>query len=306
MSSTTFYAMGSRIQITFEQDGPEGDAALRRARIWTRGCELRLSRFLAESELSQLNRQAGQTVRASGVLRAVLGAALKGARRTCGLVTPTILDALEQAGYDRSFEQIPAGGLGGERKASRSGAQAWRSIELDRKAETVRLPEGVRIDLGGFAKGWAADQLRRRLGKIAAVVVDAGGDIAVGGPRRDGSAWRIAIGNPENPGEDLAVLGLRQGGVATSGRTQRQWRQGEKQQHHLIDPRSGEPALTDVLSASVVGPNALEAEIAAKAVLILGSQAGLAWLERFSRLAGLVVRDDGRVLYSRRFQTLGV
>ncbi|MFQ3664136.1 MAG: FAD:protein FMN transferase, partial [Chloroflexaceae bacterium] len=121
------------------------------------------------------------------------------------------------------------------------------------------------------------------------------------GPRRDGTAWPIGVQDPRGGDWPLTVLLLTSGGVATSGRDYRRWRQGNAERHHIIDPRTGMPAETDLLSVTVVAARVAEAEIAAKAVLILGSDAGLAWLRARPWLAGLLVRTDGAVL---RTQTL--
>jgi FAD:protein FMN transferase len=129
--------------------------------------------------------------------------------------------------------------------------------------------------------------------------VDAGGDIAISGPQHDGSPWAIGVADPLNPGEDLALLMLGKSGVATSGRDYRRWQKDGRWQHHIIDPRSGLPAETDVLSATVIAPNVMEAETAAKMVLILGSQAGLDWLENQPQMAGILVLEDGCRLDSR-------
>jgi thiamine biosynthesis lipoprotein len=102
------------------------------------------------------------------------------------------------------------------------------------------------------------------------------------------------------PDSPIELLDLQAGGVATSGRDYRRWQQNGAWQHHLIDPRSGVPADTDVLAATIIAPSAGEAEIAAKVVLLLGSAAGLDWLDARPTLAGLLVLESGEVLYSRR------
>jgi thiamine biosynthesis lipoprotein len=135
-------------------------------------------------------------------------------------------------------------------------------------------------------------------------LVDAGGDIAVSGPMADGSAWPIAIDDPHAPGETIGVLLLSGGAVATSGRDYRRWRQGERERHHIIDPRSGEPADTDVLSATVLAPTAVMAESAAKAALILGSRDGMAWIEAHPQLAALLVLENGQRYASRMLFTV--
>ena len=132
--------------------------------------------------------------------------------------------------------------------------------------------------------------------------MNAGGDIAISGPRADGEVWRIGVANPFEPKEDLFMLHLMGGGVATSGKDRRRWIRGDILQHHIIDPRTGQPAETDVLTATVVAPTVMEAEAAAKSVLILGSGAGMEWLEADSGLAGLLILEDGRVLTNLRME----
>jgi len=140
----------------------------------------------------------------------------------------------------------------------------------------------------------------KRLEHYGPALVDAGGDIAVSGSQRDGSPWVIGVADPLHPGENLAILRVGRRGVATSGRDYRRWKLDGGWQHHIIDPRTGKPAETDVLSATVVALNVMEAEIAAKLVLILGSQAGLAWLEAQPWLAALLVLENGELMYSLR------
>jgi thiamine biosynthesis lipoprotein len=140
----------------------------------------------------------------------------------------------------------------------------------------------------------------QRLRQLGPTLIDAGGDIAVSGPRADGSPWPIGVANPFAPGEMLELLLTVCGGVATSGRDYRRWRQGAVWRHHIIDPRSGQPAATDVLSATVIAPQLCAAEVGAKVALILGSVEGLAWIEARPHLAGLLVCADGTVIRSSR------
>jgi thiamine biosynthesis lipoprotein len=143
-------------------------------------------------------------------------------------------------------------------------------------------------------------QVAQPLAEYGPVLVDAGGDIAVSGPRRDGKPWPIAVANPHQPDQDGDLLLIRAGGVATSGTDYRRWQQGGQWQHHLIDPTTGAPASTDLLSVTVVAPDVRTAETAAKVVLLKGSRAGLAWLEQQPALAGLLITIDGQVTHSRR------
>jgi thiamine biosynthesis lipoprotein len=165
----------------------------------------------------------------------------------------------------------------------------------------LRLSPGTRLDLSGIAKGWAADQAARRLALLGPSLVDAGGDIAVCGPRLSGEPWPVAIPDPFNPTENIDLLLLEQGGVATSGRDRRRWLKDGWWRHHIIDPRTGLPAQTEVLTATVLAPNAQTAEMAAKTALILGSWQGIAWLDARPELAGLLVLEDGERVHSRQW-----
>jgi thiamine biosynthesis lipoprotein len=297
MQRLVFRAMGCRMLAVLDADGPAA-GHLERVPQWFAEWEQCLSRFRADSELSALNRHAGEPVAVSATLWSVLCAARRAAQASDGLVTPTLLGALEAAGYDRSFERLAAAGPGAIDNPARPAPPL--AIECDLATRTITLPPGMRLDLGGIAKGWAADEAARRLGALGPALVDAGGDIAVHGRPRGLDAWPIDVADPHAPEESVALLALAQGGVATSGRDYRRWERGGAPQHHIIDPRTGRPAETDVLSATVVGPTAEEAEVAAKVVLILGCRAGLEWLEARPALAGLIVLDGGAVIDSRR------
>ena len=297
MQEEQFRAMGCQMLAVVDGDNTEAAALLATVPHWFEAWEQQLSRFRTDSDLSRLNQAAGRPVVVPPALWEVLKVALDAARQSEGLVQPTILAALEAAGYDRSFDQL-APALAGAPLPIHAGD--WRTITLDRRTHTVTLPASVRLDLGGVAKGWAADQAAQRLAAAGPALVDAGGDISVSGPMADGSPWPIAIANPFAPEESLGLVLLPGGAVATSGRDYRRWTRGGVEQHHIIDPRSGRPAQTDVLSATIVAPNGPTAEMAAKVALILGSRAGLAWLDARPTLAGLLVLEDGRILRSRR------
>lgn len=296
MHKLAFRAMGCQMLAVIDRDDAQAEAQLAEAPTWFAAWEQQLSRFRADSDLSRLNTAGGKPVVVPPALVNVLAVALDAAQQSNGLVCPTVLDALEAAGYDRSFADLPP-----ERPATAPPVEPtdWRTIEVDKVANTITLPVGARLDLGGVAKGWAADQAAQRLAAIGPALVDAGGDIAVSGPMADGASWPIAVANPLAPGTALGLLRITYGAVATSGRDYRHWQRGGSAQHHIIDPRTGRSAKTDVLTATIVASDGPTAEMAAKVALMLGSHAGLTWLNARPTLAGLLVLADGRVLRSR-------
>ncbi len=265
---------------------------------WFEAWEQTFSRFRADSELSRLNERAGQWVRVSTSLWEVTHLALVAARWTDGLFSPTILNALEAAGYDRTFDEITAAA---QPVVAQPDGQ-WRSIQRQSLKRSIYLPPQARLDLSGIVKGWAADRAAKRLGVSGPALIDAGGDIAVSGPRADGAPWSIGISNPFQSDQPFETLKIAQGGVATSGRDYRRWLRAGKWQHHLIDPRTGLPAQTDVLSVTVIAPTTFEAEIAAKVIAISGSEQGLAWLEEQPGYAAVIVREDGQAVYSAQMK----
>jgi thiamine biosynthesis lipoprotein len=296
-----FRAMGCQMLAAIDHRSAQARRWLERAPGWFEAWEDSLSRFRPDSELSRLNRSPGEEVPVSRTLWEVFQASLEAEEQSQGLVTPTILETLVSAGYDRSFDQLPS-----EQAAKATAHTArWmpaRTIRLRPDRQTMRLPAGVRLDFGGIAKGWAAHQAMRRLQGYGPALVDAGGDIAISSLRLDGRPWLVGIDDPLHPGQSLGALALGRCGVATSGRDYRRWKQEGAWKHHIIDPRSGAPAETDVLSATVIAPTVMEAEMAAKTALILGSQQGLGWLAIQPAFAGLLVLEDGRILCGDNFE----
>ena len=293
-----FKAMGCHMFAAL--DLPEEQVLpLEQVPAWFEAWEQILSRFRETSELSQLNHSAGIPFQISETLWEVLRAALEAERLSFGLVTPAILDALVMAGYDRTFDELtatssyclmdritPIGSLS--------------EIHLDESNRMVCLPPNLRLDFGGIAKGWAADQATRKLSAFGPALVNAGGDIAISGPQSNSEAWPIGITDPFDAESNPDILMVELGGVATSGKDYRRWQRDSVWQHHIIDPRTGLPAQTDVLTATVIAPTAVEAEVAAKIALISGSRAGLDWLESNPTLAGMLVLEDGQRIYSQR------
>jgi thiamine biosynthesis lipoprotein len=289
--------MGCTVRVQLESGDRDAERLLGRVPAWFETWEARLSRFRPESELSRLNARAGAAVRVSPILWDVVRESLWAAELSDGLVTPTVLPALQAAGYDRPFAEMKHDAV--EPAAIPGAPVDWRAIRLDGKGRRVHLPPGARLDLGGIGKGWAADRTAARLKPRGPAVVEAGGDIAVSGPRAGGAPWLVDVADPHRPDRDLARLALRSGGVATSGKDFRKWRRAGVELHHLIDPRSGRPSTSDVFSATVVAPSLRMAETAAKTVVLLGAAQGLAWIERRPELAALLVREDGVHLESR-------
>jgi FAD:protein FMN transferase len=302
--SRSFRAMSTGVEAIVcvpEAQKSEAETALSRVQNLFTEMENKLSRFRTCSELSRLNQSAGHAFRASPLLYEVVENAVSSARLTGGIFDPTILPCLISAGYDCSFElltithQPPA-------TDHYPPGHTWRDIWLDPETLSICLPEGCAIDLGGIAKGWTADRAGRYLEKFHHFAVNAGGDIIANGTQPDGSPWTVGIEDPLQRKPNICLLSLSSGAICTSATTQRQWRTGHGQKHHLIDPRSGLPSDSGVISATVIAETAALAETISKAALILGPRRGLQLIEQQTPARGMLVLKDGRRLTSAGFR----
>ena len=299
MKRIEFHAMGSRILALLDGATLQAEESLGQLPAWFEQWEQVLSRFRSGNELDRLNRSDGRPMAVSKTLWDVFRAARAAEKFTGGLVAPTVLDALMVAGYDRSFESLTPD-LTSHSYSLPGLPDPAGVIVWDMPTRSLVLPDSVHLDLGGVAKGWAADQAVRRLSRHGPALVNAGGDIAIRGPLADGAAWPVGVSDPFQSGAYFETLKLTRGGVATSGKDYHRWLKDGIWHHHIIDPRTGLPADTDVLAATVIAPTVMQAEAAAKAVLILGSRAGLDWLEAGSCLSGILVLENGSRIYSQK------
>ena len=253
--------------------------------------DLACSRFREDSELARVHAGAGGPVSIGPLLGEAVAVALEAARRTDGLVDPTVGAALIAAGYDRDFAALPADA------ALRSAlpAPGWRSVRLHSERATLQLPAGTRLDLGATAKALAADRAAAAAGHAIpphGVLVSIGGDLAIAGPPPAGG-WPVGIADGHRDGEVATTVAVRAGGLATSSTTQRRWRRGGSEVHHIFDPRSGLPATVVWRTVSVVAASCVEANTASTAAILLGAAAP-AWLKN-ARLPARLVHRDGTV-----------
>ena len=257
--------------------------------------ERRWSRFIGSSEISRLNERAGHALEVSDDTVALIERAVDAWRFTGGSFDPTVLGAMVRAGYDRSLDDV----LADPRAGVSDLIIACTDIEID--GNKVTIPRGSGFDPGGIGKGLAADLVADELVVLGAsgVCVNMGGDVRVLGEGPDRSGWTVAVDHPWLR-EPLVHVGVADGAVATSTTLLRRWTIDGVDRHHLIDPRSGEPADTDLNLVTVVAGNAWAAEVLAKAVLIRGSAHPFDLIDG-SGAQALVVRDDGAVVVSHGF-----
>lgn len=295
-----FRAMNTEVHVR-AWAAPRANAA-RRVEESFRYFEALLSRFRPASELSQLNEDESPVFAASADLYAAIEAALWAAEQTNGIYDPTILPCLERAGYDRTFAALPSPRpLGNDDPAAPeaeeplTGGPDYRAVRLEPFARLIARPPGVRLDLGGMGKGWTVDRVVDDLRADGHFLINAGGDLYAYGAPPGEHGWRVHLADPRQPARRVATLSLWRHAFATSTVAKRRWLQDGRVRHHLIDPRTGRPAASDVVSASVVAGRVFTAEVFAKTALILGAAGGLAFLEAMPEVEGLLVTAAGEI-----------
>jgi thiamine biosynthesis lipoprotein len=253
------------------------------------------SRFRSDSELSALNAAQGRRVRVGPLLLEALELAQRAARLTDGDVDPTLGAALELAGYDRDWRLLRRSNGEPPPPPSLSARvrRGWSSVELDAARGTVRLPAGIRLDLGATAKAWAADRAAVTAAAAAGcgALVAIGGDLATAGPAPAGG-WSIRVTDDHRSGPDAPgqTVRLGSGGLATSSTAVRRWMHDGHTMHHVLDPRTGLPVRGTWRTVSVAAASCADANVAATAALVRASAAP-AWLAEQRLPARLV---DGR------------
>ena len=270
---------------------PDGlGAALAAADAELERLDRQASRFRPDSEISRIHSSPGVHRVSPGLAEAVR-VALAAARWTGGRTDPTVGGALIALGYDRDFAAIGDGRPPPGPPPRPGPVPGWRTVTLD--GTVLRLPPGIRLDLGATGKGLGADRAAAaalRSCRRGGVLVSLGGDIAIAGQPPAGG-WPVAVADSSDPGETVPgqLVRLAAGALATSSVTCRQWRRGGQMMHHIIDPHTGMSADGPWRTVSVAAATCAEANAAATAAIVAGGAAP-GWLAR----AGLPARLVGR------------
>ena len=260
-----------------------------------KGIEQAFSVNLSDSAVSQINQSAGiAPVVVPQEVIYVLQEALRIAERTGGAFDPTIgpLVDLWDIGGDNS--QVPS-----QQAIDHARSLVdWRLVEIDSQRGTVYLTkQGMALDLGGIAKGYAADELvaiAQEAG-IQQALFDLGGNIYAFGTKADGTPWRVGVKDPAQPGGSPALaLAVQDRSVVTSGMYERFFEQEGIRYHHILNPATGYPVWNDIQSVTIVSKSSLLADALSTSVFVLGREKGLALLES-EDAEGVIIGEDNLV-----------
>ena len=270
-------------------DGPAELIGVGWARL--RQLEQTWSRFLPDSELNRLQAWRGW-LECSDDLVAALQWSLRMHHETGGLFDPSIRISLERLGYDRTFMEVEPSGTPADTVVP---APGMAGVEVS--GNRARIADGVSIDLGGIGKGLAADIVADELIAAGAnsAYVSLGGDIHASGEPVDENGWNVPLLHPMS-GEPVDHHRLYAGALVMSTTMLRRWRRGSDEHHHIIDPRTGASATTDLVAVAVADQSAARGEALAKSAIVAGSSRGEALLRSADVKAWLIRADDVRIV----------
>ena len=258
----------------------------------------------SKSDIARINAAAGAAVAVDADTLDVIARAVEFARKTDGLFDITIGAVSTLWDFDKDVRPSD------DQIAAALPHVGWKNVVLDRHAGTVALADpAAKLDLGGIAKGFVADRLCDLLGKqthATAAVISLGGNIAYFGQKPDGAPWDTGIRDPNDPGgsKTVGTAHVKGGSLVTSGLYERTFTQGGVTYWHILDPKTGMPVKTDVVSDTIYCPSSTEADALSTALFVAGSERGAKVVDDFDDTAAYFIRDDGSRTESSRWQEL--
>lgn len=284
--------MGTAIRVELWCDDAEaGEDAIDAVMAEMHRIDHAMSPHKVDSELSRINRDAAAgPVRLSAEMYRLVEHAIAFSTMSGGAFDISYAGAGQLYDYRMGIRPSDAA------LAKACGSVGWRGLQLDPASRSLRFARpGMRIDLGGFAKGHAVDTSTALLAQrgVRHAMVSAGGDSRVIGDRR-GRPWSVAIRDPRRAGSVVAVLPLEDVAISTSGDYERYFERDGLRYHHILDPRTGRSP-DRVHSVTVLGADGLTTEALSKTVFVLGVERGLALVETLTDVDAVVVDADGRL-----------
>lgn len=280
--------------ISMQAYGKNAEAALSRCTQELTRLERLLSISSAEGDIGRVNAANGEPVALSAQTAALLGTALAVSAETDGAFDPTVYPLVSLWGFYGDEPRVPSQAALDEARASVD----WRKVSL--AGGVVTLPAGAKLDFGGIAKGYAGDALKAVLREenVTSAWLSLGGNVAVLGEKPDGSAWRIGIRDPLDESAVIGSVEARDVSIVTAGGYQRNFTQDGKTYHHIIDPKTGLPAESGLLSVTVIAPDGARADALSTALFVMGTQRALALWRSDRSFAAIFVESNGDILYT--------
>ena len=257
-----------------------------------------LSKTIDASDVSRINNAMGQTVTVDPETWEILRRAKEISAQTGGAFSITIAPATALWSFtDTVTNMVPTD----EARLKMLPLVDDQKIALGEN-NTVTLPAGMEIDLGGIAKGYIADKVADIIREKAyAGIVSLGGNVYTVGKKPDGSAFSVGIKDPHNPAASKAIIYTGDGTVVTSGTYERGFSFGGVRYHHILDPKTGWPSQSDLVSATFVVDSSMTADALATACIVIGSEKSLA-LAKELQLDAMFIDKDGQAFFTEGFE----
>jgi FAD:protein FMN transferase len=255
-----------------------------------------LTSFHKQSQLNEINEKSGlEPVKVDPELIALIQRSLEISKVTHGAFDPTI--GVISRLWNFSGPEGPR--LPSPEEINKAlNKVGWEKVEIFPERSEIYLPEqGMALDLGGIAKGYAlnqAEQIIKSTG-IKSALINAGGDITAFGGKGPGIPWKIGIQDPRDPSAIAATVEIESGSVFTSGDYERYFEKDGIRYHHILDPKTGFPS-SEVESVSVVAPDGVRAEGLSAGIFVLGPKQGSSLLDKMNNISCLIVDSNGRLI----------
>ena len=292
--SVDFFAMNTYMTITAYGPGAADAVAAGEARVYA--IENEFSRTIADSPIKKIEENAGVSpVVVSQEVFDLVREAVSYSSDTSDAFDLSIAPIMDLWGFTDSNYRVPTDA---EIDAVLPLVAADR-IVLDSNALTVYLPEpGMAIDLGGIAKGYTSDQVQREMQKydITAGMLSLGGNVAVFGDKSDGTRWKVAIADPNNPTSYLGILTTDAISVITSGGYERYFEKDGKRYIHIMDPATGKPAESDLVSVTIITKDGVQGDALSTALFVMGREKAIAYYRSHGDFL-FVLEDSDGVIY---------
>lgn len=300
--TVNFFALGTTCSISFDVDrkGRAAGSGIQADEIFTgieeliNSIEYAMSVNIEDSEVSRINRSAGHA--AEKVSEPVLEVITAGKQYS----------KLSGGAFDISIGPlVKLWGIGGDSAAVPSETEIENALKLidysliEINDDSIYIPsEGMSLEPGGIAKGWAADKAAEYLKSagIKSALINLGGNVLAVGNKKDGSQWRIGVQNPDNTrGDYLGILTISDCAVVSSGKYERYFIQDEKRYHHILSTVDGFPVENGIAQVTIICPQSMTADAMSTSVFSLGIKEGLALAEKIENVEAIIITDAGDI-----------
>lgn len=290
------FAMDTYMSLT-AYDGESGsesaEAALSEAVDFINALERELSVTLSESDISVLNSASGERITVGSDALSIISTSLEISSQTDGALDITVYPLVREWGFTTGEYRIP------EDEVLQDLLQNVGYGRISVEGQTVALAEGTEIDLGALAKGYAGSRAVEilRVHGVTSAILDLGGNVCAVGKKPDGTAWRVAVADPDNSSEYLGILDVEDKFVVTSGKYERYFTGDDgKRYHHIIDPKTGKPSENGLNAVTVIGTDGTKCDALSTALLVMGEERAVQYWREYGDFDMLLVTDDRRLL----------